>query len=144
MASDTTGLSPEDINYFDTARRRLGLNYQQGSAQNAYQQGVLGQQQASGLDALNNRYNQLRNQLPGGYAQRGLLNSGIYQQGLQQYAQNRQTDLNNVQQQYQQQLGGLQLGQQQLDQQNTGGLGDIEAQQAARRQAIAAALRSAL
>lgn len=140
----TPGLSPEDINYFNTTRRRLNLNYQQGSAQNAFQRGNLQQNQTADLDSLTNRYNRMREQLPGGFAQRGLLNSGIYHQGLQNYAQDRQTAFDALNRQYGQALGGLTLAQQQLDQQNNGGLQDIESQEQARRQAIAAALRSAL
>lgn len=74
---------------------------------------ALYQQQLSGLDygqrlgQMGRKFDQARVQLPSQFAQRGLLQSGIYKNALAQYAQERLQAQNALQTQFQQQQGGF-------------------------------------
>ena len=138
-----TPLNPEDINYFSTQRRRVKTTYDLGAAQNQYQRNLSNTQYAQSVGDLTNRYDQMRQRLPGSYAKRGLFNSGIYQRGLQDFQQNKLRDFGNLAQMQQQRLAGFTMTDEQLARmyQETGGAGgDIDMAEAARKAAVEALL----
>ena len=65
------------------------------------------QNQESDTTKLNRQYDQMRERLPGGYAKRGLLNSGLYHQGLTDYGTQRGQATSDMTQKYQQAFGDL-------------------------------------
>lgn len=134
------GLGPEDLAYFASAGNRINDTYGYGIAQNQYAQDVLGQTHGRNLEDLQRQYGIMRDKLPGGYAARGLLNSGIYASGLQQFGQLQQDALARLMLEFQQQQGGYGLERSQLEDVRSKALADIESQKAARLQAIAAAI----
>lgn len=137
-------LNPEELNYYRTRKRQITDTHNLGQAQNAYQQGALGREQERSVGNLAYQYGQMRDKAPWGYAARGLLNSGIYQKGLTDLAQGAYIrPLNDLQAQYQDQLGGLQLASQQLGQIQAGALSDVDEAERARIAAVAASLRGA-
>jgi hypothetical protein len=137
-------LNPEELNYYRTRRRQVTDTYNLGQAQNVYQQGALGRAQERGVGNLAYQYGQMREKLPWGFGRRGLLNSGIYQRGLQQLAEGAYIrPLNEMTAQYQDQLGALQLAQQQLGQVHAGAISDVDEAERARIAAVAASLRGA-
>lgn len=123
-------------------QRRAARNTYQGSLVNLdFQRGAAQQNQGLDFNKLTTQFDQMRNNLPGGFAKRGLLNSGIYGDKLQQYGTARSSAFSDLASKYQQMLGGL--GQQQnaagINYSNT--LGGVDDQEAIRRSQIAAALK---
>lgn len=134
-------LDPQQTNYLRTARRRILDNYKLGLQQNTYQQRVLRNQRARGRADLRRQFADARLQLPGDYAAAGLLNSGIYQQGLSRFAAERQAAFRNLSGQAEDQLRGLRLARTQLGTVKRQGLADLRQEEAARRAALAASIR---
>lgn len=62
---------------------------------------------SQGRIALATKWNRARQQLPGQYMQRGLSNSGIYGQGLQQYSFDRKFDEQQLERQLEKYQGSL-------------------------------------
>ncbi len=140
-APPAQGLGAEEVNFFETSRRRARTTYGQGSAQNTFQRGQLAQATGRGRADLMKQFDAIRNKLPGGFAGRGLLNSGIYQEKLGQYGTDRLTATNRFEEDATGASNQLTLGQGQLDELYKDAMTDIDGQESARRQAIAASLR---
>jgi hypothetical protein len=134
-------LSPFDIASFRTRRTALRDEYRRGVAANDLAVGDAQASYANDYQGLLQSYGQKRNQLAGGFAQRGLLNSGIYRQGLTDFYGNRTQDFGNLSMGLQSQLGQLNLQRLQLAQGLRSGLDQVAAEQLARRAQIAATLR---
>jgi hypothetical protein len=135
-------LSPEDAAFFGAQQNHLDTTYKQGLATNQYQRGNADLDYQQQLAALQRRYDQARDRLPGSYIGRGLLDSGIYKQGLQDYANARLQDTTDLQQRYQRQQQGFDLQNSQLTDTYNQASTDLENQRKARRQAIASSLRA--
>lgn len=136
-------LNPEDFNWFRTERRRVNNNYALGASQNQYAQETAANAYGRDRGSLVQKYAQMREGLPGGYANRGLLNSGVWQKAQTDFATQQDQALTDQQGAYQDQLGGLKLGMGQLETSRTNGLNDLTDQETARRAQIAAMLRAA-
>ena len=134
-------LDPESVNSFETSRRRVRTTYGQGLAQNTFQKGRLDQAAGRGRFDLMKRFDAMRNKMPGGFAKRGLLNSGIYQESLANYGADRLTATNRFEEDTLGAQNQLQLGANQLDELYKDALTDIDGQESARRQGIAASLK---
>lgn len=106
-----------------------------------FQRGAYQQQQGLDTNSLTTQFDQMRQKLPGGFAAKGLLNSGIYADKLQQYGTQKDQAFSNLAAKYQQMLGGL--GQQQdaanMNYANT--ITNTNDQEAIRRSQIAASLK---
>lgn len=126
------------------------LRQQTGSqlAQNQYQYDMLKNRRTRDLGNLSGQYNNpytgLWQRLPGGFAQRGLLKSGIYNQARTELAIQQQRDLSDLELGYGEQFGQLDLNRKQSESQLASGLGRIEAERNAARAAAAAHIRSVL
>lgn len=138
---DPGGLDPAQVNYLRTAKRRIRDNYGLNVAQNAYSEKTLRNQYARGRGNLKREFGQARVKLPTTYAKGGLLNSGLYQNAISQFGQQRTAAYGDLQGQFDDELSGLRLAKTQLEQVQRSGLNDIEQEEAARRAALAASLR---
>jgi hypothetical protein len=137
---DPGGLDPAQVHYLTTARRRIRDQYGIGVTQNSYQTRTLRNQYARGKADLSRQFYQARQQLPSPYAQAGLLNSGLYQLGLSRFGQERRGAFGNLSGEFNDELRGLRLARTQLGQVKRQGLRDIDAEEAARRAALASSL----
>lgn len=133
---------PQDAAMFDALQSRLNNQYAEGMNDLDYQQGVFQQNAGMQREDLNRRFTQMRDKLPGQYQGRGLLNSGIYQQGLQDYGQQASYGLTDFENRVQQQLGGFNRQRQKLGSAFSTGTAETEAQRAARRSQVAATVRA--
>jgi hypothetical protein len=90
-------------------------NLMGSKAGNLYQQQLSGLQYGQRLGDMQSKFNQARVQLPTQYAQRGILQSGIYKNALAQYAQERLRAQNSLQTQFQMEQGGFIFGDRQAE-----------------------------
>lgn len=134
-------LTPDEINAYDTRQNALRLTYGQQMARNEYGSTQAGLDKNLGDQALTQKWDRYRNQLPGGYQKRGLANSGIYQQGLQNYAQDRLMGFQGLQRTYDRQVGDINLGQQEQEGSYNFGLNSVDAERAARRATLASQIQ---
>lgn len=135
-------LGPEDIAYFDSLMSRANQVYGQESANNLYQQGILESEKGITERDLTTRFDQMRERLPGQYQNRNIMNSGVYQAGLGDYATQRTNTFSDLNRRFQNQMGGLQNAYQQLGQTHGTTLSDIESRKTARRNTIASTIRA--
>lgn len=98
-------------NQRDTGR----LQYSQGLAGIQFQQGNAQQNYGISRDNLVRQFDQMREKLPFQYNARGLMNSGVFKQGLADYADNRVRGLNQFDTQHQQNMAGFGLQRQNLE-----------------------------
>jgi hypothetical protein len=141
-AAQVQDLAPSELQNFAQKQDDLNQTYGQQKAQTAYARGGLQQNQTANVANLSRQYDQQRAQLPGAYAHRGLLNSGIYAQGLQNYGIARTDAFGNADRTYQQALGQNDLTGQQTDQSYRSATAGIAGQRTARRADLAAQLRA--
>lgn len=139
-------LSPfEELQYqnrIDDLRSTLGGQL----AQTQYQTDMLGNRRKRDRQELDFQYNSpytgLWQRLPGDFARRGLLHSGIYNQARTELAINQQRQGSNMELQYGEQLGQQDINRKQYESQLAGGIGRVESERAAARSAAAAQIRS--
>lgn len=134
-------LGPEDLQFFASGKRRLRQTHDLGRARNVYERGVAETQGGRRLEDLTRQFTQMRERIPGAHAGRGTLNSGIYQGDLADYGRDFTREIGRARQDQSSALGGFDLANQQLGDVYQSAVFDLEEQQKARRQAIAAALR---
>jgi hypothetical protein len=136
-------LSPQDVSLYNAKRSRIQSQFGIGRAQNQYDRGQLDLNYGLQRKSLGMEWDRQRTQLPGQFARSGMLNSGVYQRALQDYAQGRGLAFEAAGRTYQQQLG--QLGQRStaLSQTRTSDLNVLAAEEQARRSSLAASLRKA-
>lgn len=139
-------LGPEDIQYFQSARNRvqqsrdLALGVPGMTGQVQFDRTQLGLDKAQQVADLARRFDQMRQKLPGHFASRGLLNSGIAAQGLQDYGVDRTLAEAGLNRAYDRQFGGLDLEQSQIQATYDQTIADLKAQEEARRASIRASL----
>lgn len=134
-------LNPEDEALFNSQANALRATYGRQLAKNTYAQSVLGQNHDVGRERLTQSWDARRSALPGSYARGGLLHSGIYQNGLQAYAQQRMNAFGDLDRNYYQQLGGLNQNLMDYESNLNSGLDLVESQRQARRANLASQLR---
>lgn len=137
-ASILPDLSPEEVNYFDTAKRRATQGYGHGIAQDQFSQGNELQQHNLALQSLTRRYNEIRNRLPGSFIKRGVGQSGIAQGGYKDFNADRQQAFFQQNLAQQQNVGQHKITQDQLASVWSDTMGDIEKQRNARLATIQA------
>lgn len=134
-------IDPAEQESWDNRRRRATDLLQVQRAQGEFARGNINQRQALDTSALTRRFDQMRERVPGQFARRGLLNSGLYKRGLERYGLERQAATANLAGRYQEMLGNSQLQQQLGEVQYMNSIGDINDAERVRRAQIAAALR---
>ena len=134
-------LDPFTLVQYGNQAQQLRRQYGQGLARNDYSKAQLGIRHQMAQDDLGQQFFDYRQQLPGGFAGRGLLNSGLYKHALEQYSSRKLQGQNKLQFEYSSQLGDLGLNRLGLEETYSGGLSDLEAEKQARRAQLAAQLR---
>jgi hypothetical protein len=84
---------------------QLANTYQGQLAQTTYNRSMLATNEGLALADLGQSWHESRQQIPGAYGRRGLLNSGIYKKGLGEFAQERQKAFDRTKLGYAQQRG---------------------------------------
>lgn len=136
--------SPEEIGNFQQRRSSARSQYLNSISQAHYDRGQADLGKTTALQKYGVSFGRQREALPGGYANRGLLNSGIYQDALSRYGQDAAMAQGDILRGYQQTIGQVGINQGNAEStfaQNNLGIGLDEQ---SRRAAVAAALRSVL
>lgn len=136
-------LTSDDYNYFQTQGRQITQQYNLGKAQNAYERSTAktnySRQKSNAETAWKARFGEFQSP----YVERGLLNSGIYRGGYDQFRQARNMELGDLLATYQQKTGALDLADQQLHGVYKNSWDDLASAGAARRATVAEELRRA-
>lgn len=135
-------VSAVDLANIENARNMANLQRSQGLANVGYQQGNAVQNYGMQRDNLVRQFDQMREKLPYAYNSRGLMNSGVYQQGLQDYAGNRMRGLTQFDTQHQQNMAGFGLQKQNLEGSWKTAMDNASRAEAARRQQTAASIKA--
>lgn len=136
-----SSLDPMDVAQFSIAQNQARQGYGETLATNTYNINQAREGLLRNLQGLDLSGTQQRNQLPGQFAHRGTLNSGIYKDALANWAANQTYQRGNYNYQAQTQIGGYDLANQQAALRMKQALSDIALQKQARRAQIAAQLR---
>jgi hypothetical protein len=133
--------SPMEAAAFEQQRQAVDYGYSQNITNIAARQSMLDLQRSEEERSLFEGLRRQRQQLPGAYAGRGLLRSGIYGRGLADFETNRLRAGQRLERSYLQQ--GQQLARElsSADINRAMALADIELQEAQRRSAISAMLQ---
>lgn len=136
-------LSADDYNYFQQQRRNITNQYNLGKFQNRYERQQAGlnynRQKRNLTQAWASRVPEF--QQP--YTERGLLNSGLYRQGYDQFRTARNMEIGDLTRAYDERMGALNLADWQLFDIYKWGQNDVSSAIAARRSTIAEELRRA-
>lgn len=138
--SPTVTPAEEQSIYQQRATNRT--NYMRGIARNNYAYGQAKLDRSRDLQKFGIAWGRTREALPGVYQSRGLMNSGIYQDALQNYGIDRQMAADDLTSAYQKQLSGLNMDLGDLHMGYTGTNLGIDLDEQTRRSVIAAALKS--
>lgn len=143
MAYSPTVTPAEEQSLFQQ-RATNRTRYLRGIAQNNYQYGQAKLDRSKQLQKFGISWGRSREALPGQFQGRGLMNSGIYQDALQNYGIDRQMAADDLTSQYQRQLSGLNMDLGDLHMGYTGTNLGIDLDEQTRRSVIAAALKSVM
>lgn len=99
-------VSPAETMNWNSQRNAAQQNLLGSKAQNLYQRQLGEMDFSRNVGDFNRRADQQRMQVPTQFAQNGTLQSGLYLNALQRYAQERLSGLNGLQTQFQAQNGG--------------------------------------
>lgn len=136
-------LPAHEATAFEGQRMAADYGYQQNLVQNAAQMQALNVEQTQARRDLASQLRRARQQLPGQYAGRGLLRSGIYGRGLGEFEQGRMTAEARQERGFGQRRQDLISALSQFDINRAMALANIDLQEAQRRSAIAAMLQGA-
>jgi transposase len=144
MASYQFTLPAAEATAFEAQRAATDYGYQQNLVQNAAQMQALNVEQTQARRDLARQLGRARQQLPGQYAQRGLLRSGIYGRGLGEFEEGRMMAESRQERGFGQRRQDLISALSQFDINRAMSLANIDLQEAQRRSAIAAMLQGAM
>lgn len=133
-------LQPEDYTFFQVGRRRVKDAYDMAVDQNNMQRGLATNAYTRSVGDWTTKFDRMRQNLPGQYANAGLLNSGLYARGLQNFNSDKIRQMGNLSGAYQDQLTAFRKADEQLGLTNDGSIADLNTQEAARRAAAAGIL----
>lgn len=136
-------LSSDDFNYIQTQRRNITQQYRLGKAQNAFERGAARGDYTRSKRNMETAWKARFPEFQTPYVEGGLLNSGLYRQGYDQFRQARNMELGDLLSAYQNKTGALRLADQQLYSVYKSGHDDITSLGAARRSTVAEELRRA-
>lgn len=134
-------LSPTEQESYARRRRQATQQYGRGIAGLEFQRGQIGADYQKQFRNVGQQFDQQRKQIPGSFINRGLANSGLYQNALKQYAQFRGQAVGDLYGQQQQDYAGLDLQRRQLEEVYSQTQADILQQEKARRAELAALIR---
>jgi hypothetical protein len=143
MASNYPTLDPQSVQAYESGKTRAKYKRDQDLATNAYARFVSQQRFGRTRTDLSKAYGQERDRTPNRFAASGTLNSGMYQQALQDYAGRRSQDFSRLDADETQNLGEYDRQATQIGTSYEQQLAEIEAQRQAQIAAIAAQLQAA-
>ncbi len=126
-------LNPEELTWFDAANSRLTRSFNFGKAQNTYEQKLQGQSYDWDKGDLLKQFGKMRENVAQPYVRRGMINSGMHQKGLTDWATEKRDALGRLQTSNNYKGQGFDMAQGQLNEALFSGRGDLNAQRAARR-----------
>lgn len=140
-------LDPAYEAYYQNALRGLNTGRDEQLAQNDYSRSLAATTGTRQLGQLAQQWDTTRGQLPGSYIQRGVFDasgkSGIYNQGLQNYAQDRGAAQSTATDAYNQSLRSYDLNADKIRQDTQNRTLDLDSQRQARYQGAASGLANA-
>lgn len=139
--ADPQFISPEEEYGFNSRRRQARRAFKDQRAALKYQKNTLKTNQAADQRSLGREWDTMRSKLPGSYVGRGLMNSGIWGQGLTDYGLNRDSAYADSARNYQTQYGDIRLQKHQSKRDYMTQMADIAEQEKMRRASVASALR---
>mgnify|MGYP007125156356 CR=1 FL=1 len=141
MSNTSNYMSPEEINMYQVRRQQADTAFGRGRANLDFQRGIQGQDYGIGNARIARSWDQAFRQLPSSFARRGILRSGIYNQGFGDYKTNRENADFDWNLQNNRRMGGFQNQQDDLEAVRTMQNQQIDSQENARRASLAATLR---
>jgi hypothetical protein len=134
-------MTAEELGLFNSRRQNARDQYSQYLTQSTYNKGLAAQDYTSHLQRAGQTFDNQRQNLPDAYLRRGILNSGLYGQGLTQFNQNRQQGLGDITQAYERNASQGNINDQNQASTMNNALSQIDQEEAARRADIAASLK---
>ena len=141
MSNTSNYMSPEEINAYQVRRQQADTAFGRGRANLDYQRGIQGQDYGIGNTRIARSWDQAFRQLPSSFARRGILRSGIYDQGFGDYKTNRENATFDWDLQNNRRMSGFQNQQDDLEAVRIMQNQQINAEENARRASLAATLR---
>lgn len=129
---------------YEGRKQTARTQYQGAIAQTAYNRAMLAAKEGMDTARMTSQWHDARQQLPGQFGRRGLLNSGIYKKGLGDFATDRQSAFDELRFGYEKQRGQFSLDDQTAESNLQSGLTQIEYERVAADQARRADLASQL
>lgn len=142
MSNVTNYLTPEEINAYQTRRQAADTSFGRQRANLDYQRSVSGQDYGIGNARIARSWDQAYKQLPSTFARRGILRSGIYNQGYKDYLTNRQNAVSDWELQNTRRMAGFQNQQDDYEAIRNMQLQQIESEQLARQSRLAAEIQA--
>ena len=141
MSNTSNYLTPEEINAYQVRRQQADTAFGRQLANLNYQRSVAGQDYGIGKTRIATSWDKAFRQLPAAFVRRGVLRSGIYNQGFGDYLTGRENATQDWALQNQRRMAALQNQQDDFEAIRNMTLQQIEAEQAARQAGLAAAIR---
>lgn len=135
-------LSPEEINAYQSRIDNADTAYQRGLARLAYQRGTAQQDYGIAQTRATRQWDKAFGSLSSPYARRGVLRSGIFNRGFQDYGLNRQQSFADLDLANQRRQDGFNQSEDDLNLVHNMALTQVERERVARQAALAAQLRS--
>lgn len=138
------GLNPNETFWFRNREDQAQRQFRYGQKQNAYERELSRTQGQWDREDLIRQFTQQRQQLPQGYTQRGLMNSGVYQRGLGEWGSNKLRSLGRQSAAQGMKMQGYDIADVQLTDIRNKALDDLRNQRIAYEQTLASILRGNL
>jgi hypothetical protein len=142
MSNTSNYMSPEEINMYQVRRQQADTAFGRGRANLDYQRGIATQDYGLGKPRLARSWDKAFKQLPGSFARRGLLRSGVYNQGFGDYRTDRENAENDWDLQNNRRMAGFQNQQDDFESVRTMQLQSIEAERLARQAALSSNIQA--
>lgn len=142
MSNVTNYLSPEEINAYQIRRQQANTAYGRTRSNVDYLRSIAGQDYGTGKSRMTRTWDQAFSALPANYARRNVLRSGIFNRGFGDYQTGRENAFSDYALKNQRQMDQYQRQADDLELIRNLTLGQIDAEEAARRANLASQLRS--
>jgi len=130
-------LSTAEVAYYENQKRMANQSYGRGIVDVNLQRGRLGVDQGFATDDINQRFGDIREQVPGSFNRRGLLNSGIFKNALTDLFTDKTSALDRLNVGFARQFQDLDITEQDLSTQLENALSSISGDQQLRRSVYA-------
>lgn len=141
MATVTNYLGPEEINAYQTRINQADTAYNRGLAKLAYQRSIGAQDYGTNQARFQRKWDTGLKNLPSAFIRRGVGRSGIFRQGLDDYAYARQQDQYDMDLLNSRRADAFTQQKDDMDLVRQFALQQIEAERAARQAALAAQIQ---